>query len=85
MPQMQRIVNTAEFEHGTNDNPQGVTFVNLPSDWDTLSDQDQADWRQRQIAAVIPAGARSQDEIVDTDSGDYDAELAASPPVDGVA
>ena len=85
MPLTQRIVNTTEFEHSTNDNPQGVTFVNLPSDWDSWDEPDQTDWRQRQVQAVIPDGQRYAEELVDTDSGDYDAELAASPPVDGVA
>lgn len=59
-----RFVNWDEFAQSTPDNPQGVTMVQCPSDWDTLSDIDQAEWIRGQVAELNPEGHRQAWEIV---------------------
>lgn len=64
-----------EFIHGSNDDPRGVSFVELPEGWDEMSVQDKDEWMDSQVADLASSGVGYVREIVDSDLPDYDREI----------
>lgn len=53
-----RIVDMAAWINGTNDDPQGVYFHDLPEGWDELDEGQQTEWVQERIGEISPAPER---------------------------
>lgn len=68
---MLRLIDIDKFTHGTNDNPKGIRYIELPSDWLTRDVPAQESWKQEQLDTI--RGPRVC-EIVDITKIDYSDE-----------
>lgn len=76
---MLRVVDLAEFEHGTNDNPAGVYWVQLPPDYDQMQPEAQQEWCAQAAAETVPSPRRNVWEVVDAELPDYAREKPPLP------
>lgn len=75
---MLRVVDIQVWIGGTNEQPLGISFVELPATWETMNPDERTTWTDEQVASHVQAGHSAASEIVDVEEPQYAYELAHS-------